>query len=163
MMQAGMFVTASAFTSRTFGAVYTHWAREEDVDLVHGKLDEELARMSGIIDVITSGDLLLSNESFSSTNESEGSEIAEQVTRALLRTGVHVRLVTHLYDLASALPDADPAGAIFLRAPRKSEDGRTYRLEEGPPLPTSWGLDLFDETFGTHLATARPPTGTPSG
>lgn len=159
MMQAGMFVPARRLTNRTFGSLFTHWAREEDEGLVHGKLDEELARMSAIVDVIAPGDLLLSNESFSSTNESEGSEIALQVIHALLAGGVEVRLVTHLYELATALQRNVGEDALFLRAPRKSEEGRNYRLQEGPPQRTSWGVDLFDEAFGTHLAAATSEEG----
>ena len=41
-----------------------------------GKLDEELARMSGIADAIAPNSMVLFNESFASTNEREGSEIA---------------------------------------------------------------------------------------
>lgn len=163
MMQAGMFVPARQFTHRCFGAVFTHWAREEDDELTHGKLDEELARMSAIVDAIRPGDLLLSNESFSSTNESEGSEIALQVVQALLRGGVDVRLVTHLYGLASTLQKLGDHQAAFLRAPRKTEEGRNYRLEDGPPLPTSWGIDLFDEVFGTDLASRERPTARAEG
>lgn len=157
MMQAGMFVPAEQFANRCRGAVFTHWAREEDSELAHGKLDEELARMSTIVSAIRPGDLWLSNESFSSTNESEGSEIALQVVQALLRGGVDIRLVTHLYSLASSLEGLGDDQVAFLRAPRKVEGARTYRLEEGPPLPTSWGIDLFDEVFGTDLAAASAP------
>ena len=40
--------------------------------------------MSAIADVIGPGACVLCNESFASTNEREGSEIARQVVRALL-------------------------------------------------------------------------------
>lgn len=159
MMQAGMFVPAREFADLCVGAIFTHWAREEDEELLHGKLDEELARMGIIIDAIRPGDLLLSNESFSSTNESEGSEIALQVVQALLHSRVEVRLVTHLYSLAAALQALGTDHVAFLRAPRRTEAGHSYRLEEGPPLPTSWGIDLFDERFGTHLGSSPPPPG----
>jgi hypothetical protein len=41
-----------------------------------GKLDEELRRMNGIVGWLAPGCLLLCNQSFLSTNEREGSEIA---------------------------------------------------------------------------------------
>ena len=49
-----------------------------------GKLDEELSRMSAIVDHITSHPMILFNESFAATNEREGSEIARQIVSALL-------------------------------------------------------------------------------
>ena len=152
MMQAGLPVAAERFGARPVGQVFTHWAREEDAELVHGKLDEELARMERIVDVIRPGDLLLCNESFASTNAAEGSQILLDVTRALVGAGVQVRSVTHLYDFARQVQDDPRLGASFLRAQRADDGGRSFRLEPGPPLPTSFGLDLYDRVFGTHYA-----------
>ncbi|MGZ4434440.1 MAG: MutS-related protein, partial [Trebonia sp.] len=82
MMQSGMFVGAQSFRASLCAAVFTHYKREEDAAMHSGKLDEELARMSEIAGQITPRSILLCNESFASTNEREGSEIARQVVRA---------------------------------------------------------------------------------
>ncbi|WP_169566274.1 MutS-related protein [Microbacterium luticocti] len=153
MAQAGMVVAARRFSCPVVHQVLTHWTREEDAELRHGKLDEELDRMSRLIDLVQPGDLLLCNESFASTNEAEGSQIALEVTSALVRAGVRVRYVTHMYDFAHAVEQAG-LGAEFLRAPRDAAGTRSYRLEAGPPLPTSFGVDLYDRVFGTSLAQA---------
>lgn len=150
MLQAGLFVPADSFASAAAGMLFTHWAREEDIKLEHGKLDDELERMSTIVDAIRPGDLLLCNESFSSTNEAEGSELALEVTRALVQAGVRVRFVTHLYDFAHEIRLSGEPPAVFLRAPRDDFGERSYQLEPGEPLPTSFGVDLFDRRFGTH-------------
>ena len=100
MMQAGMFVAAESFTASVSTGIFTHFKREEDATMERGKLDEELGRMSEIAGQIRPGCLLLCNESFASTNEREGSEIARQVIRALTEAGIRVVFVTHLYDLA---------------------------------------------------------------
>jgi hypothetical protein len=62
--------------------------------MTHGKLDEELSRMSGIADAIAPGALLLCNESFAATNEREGSEIARQVIDAFVESEVTVVFAT---------------------------------------------------------------------
>ncbi len=49
-----------------------------------GKLGEELRRMNDIIDRIAADSMVLFNESFSGTNEREGSEIATHIVSALL-------------------------------------------------------------------------------
>ncbi|MGN6446102.1 MutS-related protein [Amnibacterium sp.] len=161
MAQAGLPTAADSLRIPCVGAVLTHWSREEDDALEHGKLDEELDRMARLAEQLRPGDLLLSNESFSSTNESEGSDIGEQVMTALLDAGVQVRLVTHLFDLASRLR-ADRPDAVFLRAPRSVDGEATFRLERGDPRPTSFGVDLFDRTFGTHLAERPAASAAPS-
>jgi hypothetical protein len=151
MLQAGMVVAAEGFAADLRDGVYTHFKREEDVEMERGKLDEELARMSEIADRITPRSLLLCNESFASTNEREGSELARQVIRALVESGVKVVFVTHLYDLASGLCRRPPAPAVFLRAPREEDGRRTYRLAEGEPLPTSFGPDAYRTVFGAEV------------
>ena len=147
MMQSGMFVPARRFSAEICEGLFTHYKREEDASMEHGKLDEELARMSRIVDDISPGCLLLCNESFASTNEREGSEIGRQVIGALLHAGVKVFLVTHLFDLADEFHRARGSSSLFLRAERERDGGRTFRLVEAPPLATSFGMDLFRRIF----------------
>ena len=147
MMQAGMFVAAQSFAAEICAGLFTHYKREEDATMRSGKLDEELARMSAIVDAIGPHFLMLFNESFAATNEREGSEIARQVTRALLEKRVKVFFVTHLYDFAHGFFVQHRADALFLRAERQSDGTRTFKLIEGEPLETSYGEDLYREVF----------------
>jgi DNA mismatch repair ATPase MutS len=113
-----------------------------------GKLDEELSRMRDITDHITPGSMLLGNESFSSTNEQEGSEIGRQIVRALTESGVRVFFVTHLFDLARSFYSAQADNTLFLRPERHGDRHRTFRLLPGEPLSTSYGPDLYRQIFG---------------
>jgi len=148
MMQCGMFVAAESFRADVADGIFTHFKREEDATMKSGKLDEELSRMSDIADRLTPDCVLLCNESFSATNEREGSEIARQIVRALLDVGVKVFFVTHLFDLAYGFYIQRMDTALFLRAQRQSDGRRTFRLVEGEPLPTSYGEDLYERIFG---------------
>jgi len=143
MMQAGMFVPAESFCAAACAGVFTHYRREEDNTMKSGKLDEELRRMSDIADNITQNSMMLFNESFAATYEKDGSEIARQITTALLEKGVRVFFVTHLYEFAHGLFDNGMKNAIFLRAERKPDGTRTFRLLPGEPLRTSYGEDLY--------------------
>jgi DNA mismatch repair ATPase MutS len=148
MMQCGMFVSAESFRANLHDHIFTHFKREEDVNMKSGKLDEELNRMSLIVDKLTSSSMVLFNESFASTNEREGSEIARQIVRALLEKRIKVFYVTHLFDLAQGFHLANMDTALFLRAERLGDGRRTFRLVEGEPLPTSYGEDLYRRIFG---------------
>lgn len=147
LMQAGMFVPAIEFFASVASGVFTHFKREEDETMTCGKLDEELSRMSRIVDQIRPGGVLLCNESFASTNEREGSEIGQQVIGALNEAGVKVLLVTHLFDLSQRFRREAPDGVLFLRAERLPEGRRTFKIREGDALPTSHGKDLYEEMF----------------
>lgn len=149
MLQAGMFVPAGELSASICTGVFTHYKREEDATMERGKLDEELDRMSAVTDRIKPGGLLLCNESFASTNEREGSQIAREIIRALTEAGVRIVFVTHLYDLAESI-HAGGDRVLFLRAQREPDGSRTYRLPAGPPLPTSYGEDLYRQVFGTE-------------
>jgi DNA mismatch repair ATPase MutS len=147
MMQCGMFVTAESFSADICRSLFTHYKREEDASMKSGKFDEELDRMSGIVDALTPDSLLLFNESFAATNEREGSEIATQIVRALLETRVKIFFVTHIYEFARGLWENKMNNAIFLRAERQANGQRTFKLLPGEPLPTSFGVDLYAEVF----------------
>jgi hypothetical protein len=149
MMQAGMFVGAQSFRAGVCNGAFTHYKRGEDAAMESGKLDEELSRMSVIADQITRHSILLCNESFASTNEREGSEIARQIVSAMLRKQIKVFYVTHMYDLAHSFYVQQPGNALFLRAERQRDGRRTFRLTDGEPLPTSYGEDSYRRIFGT--------------
>lgn len=146
MLQSGMFVAGEAF-SASIGAVFTHFKREEDSTMKSGKLDEELERMSRIIDHITPGSLLLMNESFAATNEQEGSELAMEVVSALEDGGVRVIFVSHFYKFASAVFSQGSEKHLFLRAERRDDGSRSYRLSVGEPLTTGFGGDIYNKIF----------------
>lgn len=148
MMQCGMFAPAESFSSNVCDRLFTHYKREEDVTMKSGKLDEELSRMSDIVDKITSRSIVLFNESFAATNDREGSELARQMTYALLEKHVKIFFVTHLYEFAHGCFDRKMQNAIFLRAERQADGRRTLKLIEGEPLQTSYGEDLYNKIFG---------------
>jgi hypothetical protein len=147
MMQCGMFVGAEVFEAELCRGLFTHYKREEDATMKSGKFDEELTRMSQIVDCITPGAAVLFNESFAATNDREGSEIARQIVSALLEKDIKVFFVTHLCEFARAFFDRQSDDAIFLRAERKADGTRTFKLLEGEPLETSYGEDLYHEVF----------------
>ena len=112
--------------------------------------------MSAIIDRLCPDGLALFDESFQSTNEREGSAIARTIVLALLDHRVKVFFVTHLYDLARSLHDRNDLRMAFLRAERREDGERTFRLLEGRPLPTGHGEDLYRQIFEEEVQPADP-------
>jgi DNA mismatch repair ATPase MutS len=147
MMQCGMFVPAINYQANMCDSLITHFKREEDTTMRSGKLDEELSRMSAIIDHLTPNSIVLFNESFAATNEMEGSEIARQIVNALLEKRIKVFFVTHLYDFANSIYVRKLPNVISLRAERQTDTSRTFRLIDAEPLKTSYGQDLYDKIF----------------
>jgi len=153
MMQAGMFVGAQSYSANLCNGLFTHYKREEDTEMESGKFDEELSRMSAIVDHIKPHAMILFNESFAATNEREGSEIARQITSALLEKGIKVICVTHLYELAHRFYETSKNYSLFLQAERKANGTHTFKMIEGKPLPTSYGEDLYESIFSDKKRT----------
>jgi DNA mismatch repair ATPase MutS len=155
MMQAGMFVAADSFSAEIGNGLFTHYKREEDATMESGKWDEELSRMSDIVNHIKPNSVVLFNESFASTNEREGAEIASQIVRALLDKNVKVFFVTHLYHFANGFFEKKLEGATFLRAERRPDGTRPFKLIKGEPLQTSYGEDLYKTIFAGDFGRSR--------
>ena len=149
MMQCGMFVPARSYCANLCAALFTHYQREEDAAMQSGKLEEELERISTIVDRLSPDCIVLFNESFQSTNEREGSEIGRQIVQALLESRVKVFFVTHMYALASSFSDEKIGNTMFLRAESREDGTRTFRVIPGEPLRTSFGKDLYEQIFRT--------------
>jgi DNA mismatch repair ATPase MutS len=147
MMQCGMFVAADSFSANVCAGLFTHYKRKEDATMKSGKLDEELSRMSEIVDHLTPNCMALFNESFAATNEREGSEIARQITGALLDRHIKVFFVTHLYEFARGYYDGHAPNVLFLRAGRQSDGSRNFKIVQAEPLQTSFGEDIYYEVF----------------
>jgi DNA mismatch repair ATPase MutS len=155
MMQCGMFVGAESFQAELCTALFTHYKREEDTTMKRGKFDGELSRMSEIVDHVTPNSIVLFNESFAATNEREGSEIARQIVSALLEKHIKIFYVTHLYEFAHGCSNRGAEDSLFLRAERKPDGTRTFKLVEGEALETGYGEDLYRQIFEPNRPDAQ--------
>ena len=149
MFQSGLFVPAKSFSSHICSDIFTHFKKEEDINLESGKLDDELKRMDTIAKRIKPRALILQNESFASTNEQEGSEIATHILKAFKENNIEVFYVTHMYTLAKAF--LKKQGVNYLVVEVDNEGKRTFKVKPGKPQSTSFGKDLFYKVFGDEI------------
>lgn len=148
MMQCGLFVPARSFAANLCSALFVHFRREEDAGMRFGKFEEELQRISTIVDGLSADGIVLFNESLQSTNEREGSEIGRQIVEALLASRIKVFFVTHMHELAGGFHARRLPNAIYLRAERWADGTRSFRILPGVPLATSYAKDVYNEIFG---------------
>lgn len=146
MMQSGMPVAAQSFQSGVYPEFFTHFTRREDSAMNSGRLDEELRRMDQIIEHVGENTMILLNESFASTTEKEGSEIAYDIIKALHEEGIKILTVTHLLSFAQKVYDENKkqeSDVEFLSAQRLEDGTRTFKMVKHEPELTSFGLDLY--------------------
>jgi len=115
--------------------IFTHFEREEDIETLRGKFDDELVRVQEILGRATSGSVIVMNESFNSTSLSDALFVGTEVVRQILELGclgVYVTFVDEIASLSEAtvsmvsqIVPENPAERTF-KVIRKPADGRAY-------------------------------------
>ena len=117
--------------------IFTHFEREEDLENLSGKLEEELRRIHRILELATARSLLIMNESFGSTTVQDALLLGREILGAITERDLLCVYVTFLDELASFGPTTvsmtstvepdDPARRTF-RIVRRTADGLAYAL-----------------------------------
>jgi DNA mismatch repair ATPase MutS len=151
LFQAGLPVPGEAARLSPVDAIYVHFTAEEKFQLGAGRLGEEAQRVSEIFQHATRHSLILFNESFSSTTPGEGLYLVLDVVRGLRLLGARGVFVTHFLELAERadqLNDSPGDSRVFslvagvLESPDRDAATRTYKIQPGPPLGTSYAHEI---------------------
>lgn len=157
--QLGLFVPAKSAHMSPVSGIYTHFPASDKDNYGKERLESECARLGAIMKYLTETDMLLMDESFSSTNGLEAGYIASEVLTGIGVIGCCGLFVTHIHDLPLKVAEfnAHPRnkGKIdnLVAQMESREDGvRSYRVLRTTPdglsyardIAMRYGLDLED-------------------
>ncbi|HVW18773.1 MAG TPA: hypothetical protein VHB30_11045 [Solirubrobacteraceae bacterium] len=133
---AGLGLLVPGGSARLFlpDRIYTHFEREEDIETLRGKFEDELVRVHDILERATTRSLIVMNESFGSTSLDDARLVGTEVMRRILdlgALGVYVTFIDEIATLSatvsmvSQIVPEDPAQRTF-KVIRRPADGRAY-------------------------------------
>ena len=115
--------------------VFTHFEREESLETLRGKFEDELVRIHGILEQATERSVLVMNESFGSTTLADGLLVGSEIVRQIIDLGSVCVFVSFIDELATVGPQTvsmmstvvpeDPSQRTF-KIERKPADGLAY-------------------------------------
>lgn len=117
--------------------IFTHFEREEHIETLRGKLQDELVRMHEILQQATGDSIVIVNEGFASTTLSDALFLGREILQRIIDRGclgVYVTFIDELSRLGEAtvsmvstvVPD-NPTQRTF-KVVRKPADGRAYAM-----------------------------------
>jgi DNA mismatch repair protein MutS len=117
--------------------IFTHFEKEEQLENLRGKLQDELVRIRSILREATGESIVIMNESFASTTAKDALFLGKKVMQEMARRGMLCVYVTFIDEL-SALSEAtvsmvstvDPHNPTLrsYKIVRKRADGRAYAI-----------------------------------
>ena len=119
--------------------IFTHFERQEQVEDLSSKLEDDLRRIHAILERATSASLLIMNESFSSTTVGDQLFIGRRVVRRIVERGVLCVVVTFLDELAAL----DPSIVSMVSTVDPTDDTRrTFEIVRRPADGLAYALAI---------------------
>lgn len=112
----GLPVAASSATLHLFDRIFTHFERQENLQDLTGKLEDDLLRVHAILEQATAGSVVILNEIFTSTTVNDALFLGSRILDRIIETGALGVCVTFVDELTTLGPgtvsmvaEVDPA------------------------------------------------------
>lgn len=149
LMQLGLFVPAEEAEMSPVSDIYTHFPSSDENNYGKGRLESECARLGEIMHRLKATDLLLMDESLSSTSGIEAECIASEILTGIGLIGCSGIYVTHIHALTertaefNAYPGNRSKFDNLVAVMENKEDGvRSFRVMRTKPDGMSYARDI---------------------
>lgn len=157
LFQLGLFVPAESAVLSPVSGIFTHFPTSDENNYGKGRLESECERLGEIMKKLSDTDMLLMDESFSSTSGLEAGYIASEVLTGIGIIGCGGAYVTHIHDLPLQVEEynahPDNRGKIdnlVAQMENKSDGTRSYKITRTKPDGLSYARDIASR-YGLDL------------
>ncbi len=155
LFQLGWPVCAASASLSPVEKIVTVFSHEENTQLQHGKLGQELKTLRLGMTDMTPNSLMLFNEPITGTSPMENLYLSREILSVCKLSGYHGIWVTHIYDLAADCDrinerlSGSKVSSLIVQVEGEGADVRTsYRILRGRPGYTSYAKQVLEREVG---------------
>ncbi|MGH8274873.1 MAG: MutS-related protein [Gammaproteobacteria bacterium] len=129
--------------------LFTHFEKEESVDNLRSKLQDDLIRVHGILAAATPQSIVILNEIFTSTTVNDALELSKRIMTRLMRQDILCVWVTFLDELTLL---GDPVVSMMSTVVPDNPAQRTYKILRRPADGLAHALAIAEKYRVTYPA-----------
>ncbi|MBP5491792.1 MAG: hypothetical protein J6Y08_03015 [Clostridiales bacterium] len=145
MTSLGLFVTASSCCGLPFKNILTHFPIDENLTINYGRLGEEAIRIRAIVQEADEDTLVLFNETYSTTSETDALYLSQDLLHILKDRGSAVIFNTHIHELARGIEAMDAwegKSRVVSLVMEIKDNVNTFKLKRSAPDTSSYARNI---------------------